>query len=83
MAFKMEVIADSSGKWASNALVFATEQEAGEYGADLAYRWTAVRDVRSVEVDEPVNATYCADEGLRHLNREPTKVQLKKEGTSA
>lgn len=55
MSWKAEVIADSTGKWCSNALRFATKGEAEIYGADLAMRWTLVREVRAVESDEPVN----------------------------
>jgi len=56
MSFKPEVIADSSGKWSSNALRFATEEEAKIYVDDLMMRWTAVRDTRVVEVEDPVTA---------------------------
>ena len=56
MNFKAEVIADSSGKWSSNPLRFATEAEARIYVDDLMMRWTAVRDTRVVEVDDPVTA---------------------------
>ena len=56
MSFKPEVIADSSGKWSSNALRFATEEEARIYVDDLTMRWTAVRDTRVVEAEEPVTA---------------------------
>jgi hypothetical protein len=55
MSYKGEVIADSSGKWSSNALCFATEGEAKLYIADLMMRWTAVRETRVVESDDPVN----------------------------
>lgn len=55
MSFKGEVIADSSGEWVGNALRFATEHEAKAYIKDLSYRWTAVRETRVVESDEPVN----------------------------
>ena len=54
MSFKPEVIADSSGKWSGNALRFATEEEAKIYVDDLMMRWTAVRDTRVVEVEDPV-----------------------------
>jgi len=54
-AYKAEVIADSSGKWAGNALVFATREEAEAYVADLARRWTLVRDTRVVETGETPN----------------------------
>ncbi len=57
MSFKAEVIADSSGKWCGNALRFATREEAEHYVADLMMRWTAVRDTRVVECDDPVNYT--------------------------
>lgn len=55
MSFKPEVIADSSGKWVGNALCFATREEAEHYVADLAMRWTLVRETRVVESEEPVN----------------------------
>ena len=53
MSWKPEVIADSSGKWSTNALRFATEEEASAYALDLALRWTLVRDVRATECDDP------------------------------
>jgi hypothetical protein len=55
MSFKAEVIADSSGKWTSNACRFATRVEAEEYVAGLFARWTLVTDTRVVESDDPVN----------------------------
>jgi hypothetical protein len=56
ISYKPEVIADGSGKFCGNALVFATKEEAETYVIDLAMRWTAVRDWRVVETDAP--ATY-------------------------
>lgn len=50
--WKVEVIADNSGQWVGNGLRFGTAEEAGEYGIDLASRWTAVRDWRVVEAKE-------------------------------
>jgi hypothetical protein len=55
MSWKPEVIADSSGKWCGNALRFATQEEAEASAANLAMRWTLVRDYRAVECDDPVN----------------------------
>lgn len=52
MSFKVEVIADSSGQWCSNALVFATPEEAATYARDLASRWVLVRDWRVVPITE-------------------------------
>lgn len=48
--YKVEVIADNSGKWVSNGLTFPTLAEAEAYGRDLFNRWTAVREWRAVEV---------------------------------
>lgn len=55
MSWKTEVIADSSGVWAGNGLRFETKEEAEGYVADLAFRWTSVRETRAVTSDEPVN----------------------------
>jgi hypothetical protein len=55
MSWQPEVIADSSGKWYTNALRFATKAEAEASAYDLACRWTAVRDYRAAESDDPVN----------------------------
>ena len=46
MSYLAEVIADNSGQWTSNLLRFPTKQAAENYAADLAYRWTAVRQWR-------------------------------------
>ncbi len=56
MSFKPEVIADSSGKWAGNALRFATREEAEADVRDLMNRWFLVRETRVVESEDPVNA---------------------------
>ena len=47
--YKVEVLADSSGKWVPNDLRFATTEEAKAYALDLAIRWTLVRDWRVVD----------------------------------
>lgn len=60
MSYKAEVIADNSGQWCSNALRFATREEAETYVSDLAWRWTSVRDTRVVECEDPV---YPVPEG--------------------
>lgn len=54
-SFKVEVIADGSGKWCGNGLAYATREEAESYARDLASRWMAVRQWRVVESDQPVN----------------------------
>lgn len=55
MAWKPEVIADSSGKWVGNALRFATKEEAEANVANLKARWMMVVDTRVVECEDPVN----------------------------
>jgi hypothetical protein len=52
MKYRVEVIADNSGKWCSNQLTFETEAEAKVYAFDLMMRWTLVREIRVVEVEE-------------------------------
>jgi hypothetical protein len=54
MSFKPEVIADSSGKWAGNALRFATREEAEANVTNLMMRWFLVTDTRVVESTDPV-----------------------------
>jgi hypothetical protein len=54
MSFKMEVTADSTGKWYSNALRFAGRAQAERYALDLAMRWILVREYRVVESGDPV-----------------------------
>jgi hypothetical protein len=58
MSFKSEVIADSSGKWVSNALRFATREEAAAYGRDLGGRWLSVRETRVAESNDPVSHAW-------------------------
>lgn len=58
MSWKPEVIADNSGKWSANGLAFATKEEAEISVANLAMRWTAVRETRVVESDQPVNFSF-------------------------
>ena len=57
-SYAPEVIADDSGKWAGNALRFATREEAKAWVEDLRCRWFLVREVRVVESNEPVNSKY-------------------------
>jgi hypothetical protein len=57
-SYKPEVVADSSGKWTSNAVRFASETEAQIYVIDLSMRWSSVRDTRVVESDDPVTYEF-------------------------
>ena len=61
MSWKPEVQADSTGTWATNAVRFATKEEAEAYLKDLYSRWTAVRSTRISECDDPV--TYVWENG--------------------
>ena len=60
-SFKPEVIADSSGKWCSNALRFATEAEARAYVDNLAGRWFLVRQTRVVPCDDEPTYKWVDD----------------------
>jgi hypothetical protein len=68
MSWKAEVIADGSGNWAGNAVRFATKEEAIPYAIDLRFRWTAVRDFRVVECDDPVNYRWVNGRGLEAVD---------------
>lgn len=59
--FKVEVIADSSGKWCGNQLTFAAIALAKSYAVDLMWRWTAVRNWRVVGPD----GNEVANDGTR------------------
>ena len=49
--FKVEVIADHSGQWVGNGMLFDTSEEAATYAKDLFSRWTAVKEWRVVKVE--------------------------------
>lgn len=53
MKFKVEVVlADTTGVWVGNGLIFDTREEAEAYAGDLAGRWTAViRNWRVIEIE--------------------------------
>jgi hypothetical protein len=55
MSYKPEVQVVGESTWDGNSLRFATFQEADTYAADLAMRWTAVKDIRVTESTDPVN----------------------------
>jgi hypothetical protein len=54
-SWKVEVIADNSGKWAGNGMRYSTEAAAKDAGSSLAWRWTAVREWRVVPSDDAPN----------------------------
>ena len=67
MSYKAEVVTDASGTFTGNAVAFETPEEAQGYVNDLACRWTAVRETRIVESDEPVNYRWDREKGLVRL----------------
>ena len=50
--FKVEVIADNSGKWIGNGIKFETREEAERYARGMYLRWTAVMEWRVVEEEQ-------------------------------
>jgi hypothetical protein len=75
MSWKPEVIADSTGKWYSNALRFATREEAEASAYELSLRWLAVLDCRASESDEPVNYRWVPGVGLQSIHTEKETAQ--------
>jgi hypothetical protein len=53
--WKVEVIADSSGLWCGNAMVYDSKEEAEEAAKDLMSRWMLVREWRVVECSSDDN----------------------------
>ncbi len=74
--FKVEVIADASGEWCSNALEFASEQDARDYAQDLARRWTTVRGWRVVPVDDGHADFVRADKRFARDHDEANRKRL-------
>lgn len=65
MSWKPEVRVGGDDKWYDNEIRFETSWEAESYARDLGLRWTAVRDSRAAEVDEPVNAQWVNGKMIR------------------
>ena len=55
-SWKMEVCVD--GTWSSNAVRFATKQEAEDAGVELLGRWFVPTDSRAAESDDEVNYRF-------------------------
>jgi hypothetical protein len=56
MSYKTEVFVDR--QWSTNALRFATEKEAVDYGHELLSRWMAPTDSRATACEDPVNYRF-------------------------
>lgn len=61
MSYKPVVKVAGDGQWNSNALRFATEEEAKESAKDLAHRWMLVTAYSAQPSDDPVN--YVREHG--------------------
>lgn len=57
--YRVEVIADSSGKWAGNAMRYTTVDEAKREAINLANRWLAVREWRVVKSEPDARRYTC------------------------
>lgn len=68
-SYAPEVIADSSGKWAGNALRFATQEEAEANVRDLFGRWMAVKETRVVPSEDEPNYRWV-DGKLEQIKKE-------------
>jgi hypothetical protein len=67
-SFKVQVKTDDSGVWYGNGLRFETRAEAEANAANLAARWLAVRDWRTVECDDAPTYRWDINNGLVPLN---------------
>jgi hypothetical protein len=58
--WRAEVTVTDDAKWYSNALRFATKEEALSYASDLSGRWMQVTRWRAVDETVPANQAYEA-----------------------
>jgi hypothetical protein len=65
LSYKVEVIADRTGKFVGNQLRFASRQEADGFARDLMSRWFLVEKYRVVESDDPVNYEWRVDKLIK------------------
>jgi len=65
MGFKLGVKTEGDTNWVSNALCFATEKEAEEYGKDLFSRWMAMKETKVLPSDEPINYQFVDGKSKR------------------
>ncbi len=58
--FKFQVIADSSGTWAGNAMTYDTQKEAEDAARNLESRWMLVREWRVLQQDSATDENSWA-----------------------
>ena len=61
VSWQPDVQADSTGTWATNALRFATKEEAEASANELMGRWMLVTDTRAFPSPDPVNYRWDFD----------------------
>lgn len=54
-SFKVEVQTDTTGVWYSNSMRYDVKETAEREGANLAWRWTLVKDWRVSESEDRPN----------------------------
>lgn len=74
-SWKVEV--KVGNEWGSNALRFATEDEAKRAGDELLSRWLAPTDARAVESTDPVNYEFPVGIDRPRRIAEPTPEPAK------
>jgi len=65
ISYKVEVQTEPNGKFTSNALRFATREEAEMSARELMSRWLLVRDCRAAESKDPVNYRFENGQNVR------------------
>lgn len=70
MSFKAEFLCYGEKEYATNAVAFATREEAEAYGFNKMYNWTLVNEYRTFESDEPVNYKWEDGVGLVRIPKE-------------
>ena len=60
VSFKVGVKTSGDKDWVCNALRFATEHEANEYGKDLDFRWMVRKELKTLPSDDAVTVEWKA-----------------------
>jgi len=73
-SWKTEFKAGREQSWGTNALRFATEKEAVEYGADLFSRWMGADEYRAAQSEDPVRNRW--ENGLMDVEEAPAPIPV-------
>jgi hypothetical protein len=65
LSWKAEILAFGETEWCSNALRFATAEEAEASGQELSMRWMLVKDWRATPSNDPVNYKFENGKNVR------------------